>query len=78
MWEAVCKVFNEVKQRALPVDIHFCNSFGIADFIDLVLRHGFWQVTVNTAWAEISCMHSSTGNGLVHVEQVFAFSECID
>jgi hypothetical protein len=54
------------------------SRLGVLDLADLVLRHGVGQVAVHAARAEIGRVHARAGDGLVHVEQVFAFAEAVD
>ena len=76
--EALCEVIDEIEQGALAVFVQTRHGFGIANFVGLVLRHGVRQIAVDTAWAEIGCMHACARNRFVHVEQVFTFAEAID
>ena len=76
--EALREVIDEIEQRALAVFVQTRHGFGIANFVGLVLRHGVWQIAVDTTWAEVSRMHTCTRNRFVHIEQVFALAETIN
>jgi len=47
-----------------------CHGFGIANFVGLVLRHGVWQIAVDTTRAEIRSMHTRTRNRLISIHQI--------
>jgi len=77
-WKARHEIVDKVEQRALTVFVQRLNRLCILDFADLVLRHRFRQVAVNTARAKVGGMHARTRNRLVHIEQRFTLTKAID
>jgi len=62
----------------LAVFVQGGNAARIANLAGLELRHAVRQITVNTAWSEISRVHACAGNGFIHVKERLALTEGID
>ena len=76
--EALCEGFDEVQQRALAVFVHGLHGALIAHLAGLVLRHAVGQIAIDTAWTEVSRVHTCTRHCFVHVHQRFALTEGVD